>query len=323
MLLNLVYVAIGLAGLYFGGDWLVRGASRLAASLGISPLVIGLTVVSFGTSMPELLVCLSAALQGSSDIAIGNVLGSNIANIGLILGVGGLITLIPIQLNLIRREIPIMVGSLILMLILSLDEQIAALDAVVLVVGLAAFNILLIRASLREKLSPADVQELELAEHIDPPINRAREFGFIALGLVGLAAGAQFLVTGAVSIAREVGVSELVIGVTLVAVGTSLPELVTTVIAATRKEQDLLFGNIIGSNIFNVLGILGITALVKPISIDPALLRFDFPVMILFGLAVIPFTLRTRLRRLEAALLLVAYAGYIAYTVVNGGVSPS
>ncbi len=321
MLLDAVYIVLGLIGLFLGGNWLVQGASRLAASLGISPIVIGLTVVAFGTSMPELLVSLDAALRGSSDIAIGNVVGSNIANIGLILGMTGLILTIPIHIQLIKREIPIMIAISVLVYLLALDGAISRLDGLLLFAGIIIFTTVLIILSRRERLPPVEEHELEEEEHITGSINRLVEIGRFVVGLAVLLVGANLLVTGAVDIARMAGISEVVIGLTLVAFGTSLPELVTAIIAAVKRHDDILFGNVIGSNIFNLLGILGATALVRPVQVAPSLLRFDLLVMIGFAVVVLPFALNRLLHRWEAAVLLAGYGGFITLTVLltNGG----
>ncbi|MBL8160495.1 MAG: calcium/sodium antiporter [Anaerolineae bacterium] len=321
MLLNAVYVLVGLVGLFLGGNWLVKGASRLAASLGIPPLVIGLTVVSFGTSTPELLVSLSAALQGSSDIAFGNVVGSNIANIGLILAISGLILMIPIQIGLIRREIPLVILASVALLLLAVDGEISSLDGLLLVIGLVLFNILVVRSALRERLSQREERELQEEEAITGEIKRTHELGRIIIGLVALLIGANLLVDGAVAIARTMGVSELIIGVTLVAVGTSLPELVTSLAAALRRHEDILFGNVIGSNLFNILGILGITALIRPMSVPASTLRFELPVMIGFALALLLFVPRRKITRIESIFILAAYIIFVIVAVSGSNVA--
>jgi cation:H+ antiporter len=315
--MNLLYIVLGLLGLFFGGNWLVQGASRLAASLGVSALIIGVTIVAFGTSMPEMLVGITAAARGASDIAIGNVIGSNIANIGLILALAGLVLVIPIHIDLIKREIPVVIGGSVLVWLMALDGQISGPEGGLLVLGLILFNIVMIRAARRERLKPDEERELQEEEHITGPINRWLELGRIVVGLAVLLVGAELLVNGAVAVARALQVSELVIGVTLVAVGTSLPELVTSVIAAARRHEDILFGNVVGSNIFNLFGILGVTALVRPIPVADQLFAFDFPVMLGFALVLVVFGLRGRLPRWASALLLLAYIGFIVYSVVR------
>ncbi|NWG15401.1 MAG: calcium/sodium antiporter [Chloroflexi bacterium] len=316
MLLNVVYVLAGLGGLFLGGNWLLKGASRLAASLGLPPVIIGLTVVAFGTSMPELMVSLNAALSGSNGIVIGNVVGSNIANIGLILGVSGIIMTIPIHISLIKREIPVMIAASVVVYLLAMDGVIGSLEGLLLFAGLIVFITVLVVLSLRERLKPDELRELKEEEHILGVINRPFEIGRLLVGLLTLLVSADWLVQGAVSIAIALGVSEVVIGLTLVALGTSLPELVTAIIAATRRHDDILFGNVIGSNIFNLLGILGITALARPLPVEPHLLQFDMLVMLGFALLVLPMALNRMLRRREAVMLLAGYIGFLLLAVV-------
>jgi cation:H+ antiporter len=321
MELNILYIIIGLLGLFFGGNWLVQGASRLAASLGIPALVIGLTVVAFGTSTPELLVSLDAARKGVPEIAIGNVVGSNIANIGLILGLAGVIAALPIQLSLIRREIPITIAASVAVLVMALDGNISQLDGVLLFGGLIVFLVVVVRAALHERVSAREEAELEQVEGITGQIRRPVEIGRLVAGLVILLVGANLLVDGAVNIARALSVPEVVIGLTLVAVGTSLPELVTSIIAALNKERDILFGNVIGSNIFNLLAILAITAMVQPVPVPPGVIAVELPIMIVFAALLLPFALHQKiLFRWEAAIFLIGYAGFVIYTVTVNGV---
>ncbi len=318
MIPDLISVAVGLAGLFFGGEWLVKGASRLAASFGISALVIGLTVVSFGTSAPELFVSLQAALQGQSDIAVGNVVGSNIANIGLILGVCGVITALPVHISLIRREIPIMIGASLLLYLMARDSQIGTADGLLLFAGIIAFTAAMVIISHRQRISAQEEAQIEALEGVTGSINRLLEFGRLALGLAVLLVGSNLTVGGAVGIARALGISELVIGITLVAVGTSLPELATTIIAAIKREPDIAVGNIVGSNIFNILSILGLTALARPIPVAERVIQWDLLVMIAFALLLLPFALNRALGRREALLLLLIYTAFILFTFASG-----
>lgn len=313
-------IAAGLAGLFFGGEWLVKGSSRLARSFGISALIIGLTIVAIGTSMPELIVSTDAALRGSSDISVGNVIGSNIANIGLILGLAGLISPMVVKTSLVRREIPIMVGVTLLLLLLIGDGQISQVDGLLLLVGMVAFLSLLIyaeqRASQAEQVLEAGV-EAELEREIDGEITakqRPREALRVLLGIALLVVGARLTVDGAVALARGIGVSELVIGITLVAVGTSLPELATSVVAAIRGEADISIGNVVGSNIANILLILGLTSVISPVTVAPQIIRLDIWVALGFALVLFPFALNQKLTRWEAGVLLAVYVGYILVT---------
>lgn len=317
---NFLMIAAGLAGLFFGGEWLVKGSSRLARSFGISALIIGLTIVAIGTSTPELIVSVDAALRGSSDISVGNIIGSNIANIGLILGIAGLISPMVVKTSLVRREIPIMVGVTLLLLLLVGDGTISQGDGLLLLVGMVAFISLLIyaeqRASAAEQALEAGV-EAELEAEIDGNITakqRPREALRVVLGIALLVVGARLTVDGAVALARGIGVSELVIGITLVAVGTSLPELATSVVAAFRGEADISIGNVVGSNIANILLILGVTSVISPVSVAPQIIRLDIWVALGFALVLFPFALNQKLTRWEAGVLLAVYIGYILVT---------
>jgi cation:H+ antiporter len=313
-------VIIGLGGLFFGGNWLVKGAARLASSYGVSPIVIGLTVVAMGTSTPELLVSLNAALEGSSDIVIGNVLGSNIANIGLILGSTGLIAPIIVHWQLIRREIPLMIGFSAFTSVLALDKTVSRVDGLVLFGGFIIFTVLSYLLARRDRREVApEIEEFDDAEHLIDydPRHRRRELGLIAVGVGLLVIGARLTVEGATAIARDAGVNELVIGLTLVALGTSLPELATSVIAALRGESDIAVGNVVGSNIANLLLILGLTALARPVPIKAELLRLEFPVMLAFAALLLPFTFKQVLGRAAAAVLLTGYVGFSAVLFVH------
>lgn len=318
-ILNFVSIGLGLLGLFFGGEWLVKGAARLAQTLGIPSLIIGLTVVAVGTSVPELIVSISAALQGSSDIALGNVIGSNIANIGLILGITAVILPITIDWRLLRNEIPFAIGFSIFVLVFMLDGVLSGLEGGVLLAAFAVFTFLLYRAGQadRAEITP-ELDTYQVEEGLKEKSPVLRESLRVVFGLVLLMAGAQLLVGGATAVARALGISELIIGLSLVAVGTSLPELVTCLIAALRKENDIVMGNIIGSNIANLLVILGATALVRPISVDAGLLGFEYIVMMAFSVVLIPLALRRRIGRVTGILLIVAYGAFIAFAFMRG-----
>lgn len=305
-------VLIGLVGLYYGAEWLVQGAARLANSFGISPLVIGLTVVAFGTSAPELLVSVTAVFRESGDISIGNVVGSNVANIGLILGVTALLFPISVASRVIRREVPLMIGISVLTFLFVLDGTLGRVDGLILFAGLIAFNVL--SYSLTEEDDPlleAEFEEFEEYSHLTSQDHRVRELGRTFVGIIVLMLGARFMVDGATGMAQILGISEVVIGVTLVAFSTSLPELATSLVAALHRESDISVGNIIGSNIYNLLAVLGVTALVRPLSVRTSVLRFDFPVMLTFAIVLWPFILNNRLGRWKAGILLTGYLGYI------------
>ncbi|MDX2075224.1 MAG: calcium/sodium antiporter [bacterium] len=318
MLIDIGYIITGLIGLVWGGNWLVTGASRLAESLGIPRLIIGLTIVALGTSAPELFVNISSVLNGSTDIALGNVVGSNISNIAFILGFTGMITPIVVQSILVRREIPIMIVVALVAYGLSLDGQLNQLDGIILVIGFLAFNGLMIWITLKDKnvTTAPDVPEFNAQEIV--AINRLLEAGRFVMGLIILVIGANLTVTGAINIATAIGVSQLVIGVTLVAIGTSLPELTTSIIAAIRKESDLAIGNVVGSNIINILLILGLTAAIQPVNVPTNALQFDFLVMIVFSILLLPLAIRRgRLTRFESMLLLIGYICFVAMTILR------
>lgn len=313
MIQDIIFIILGLVTLYLGGDGLVTAASRLAASFGISPLIIGLTIVAFGTSTPELIVNLSAALQGSNDLALGNVVGSNIANIGLILGVAGMIAPIAVAAHLVRREIPMVMGISALLLVLALDEDISRVDGVILVVGLVLFNLVFLYLASREQDDQAlpDFQAKD-AEAIQTP----REVLRLLFGLGLLILGGQLMVEGATNIAKELGVSDLLIGLTLVAFGTSLPELSASIIAAMKNETDILVGNIIGSNIYNILAVLGITAVIEPIPVTEAALQQQFPVMLLYSFMLLPFALDRTFTRFESGIFLGGYVAFVVFSFI-------
>jgi len=293
-----------------GGEGLVRGASRLARVLGISPVVIGLTVVAFGTSAPEFVVGLIAALKGASDVVLGNIIGSNISNIGLILGIGAVISPLIIQIRIIKVEVPIMIALSLILYGLAWSLNLGLLQGIFLFGALIAFTIYSYFGSKKEpKLVEEEFEEFVGSGDSGDPV--WKQVVFIVLGLVALIIGARFVVDSAILIARIAGVSELVISITAVAIGTSLPELSTTIIAAVRKEHDIIVGNIIGSNIFNI-GILGLVSIIRPVTVDSTLLRFEFPVMLFFSILLLPLMITgKRVSRLEGLLLLVLYAVFI------------
>ncbi len=315
MVENLLLLLAGLAGLFYGGNWLVRGASNLALSYGVSILIIALTFVAIGTSMPELLVSAQAALAGKSDLAIGNVLGSNIANVGLILGATGLIATLSVKATLLRREIPIMIFFSLFAYILTLDGQIGRVDGLLLLLSFAGFNTMVYFLAKKEQ----DTREHLLADVEDGQSaserGRRKEFFFLMLGIAALVIGSRLMVEGAVNLARLVGVSELVIAITLVAFGTSLPELAASLSAAFHKQTDLALGNIVGSNIANLLLVLGVTALLRPIAVRRAEVQFEFLVMLAFAVLLIPFARHQQFGRRQSAIFLGAYIAFIIYSL--------
>jgi len=313
MLIPFLSMFAGLLLLTGGAEGLVRGAASLARRLGLSPLVIGLTVVAFGTSMPELVVSIGAALQGNAAVALGNVVGSNIANIGLILGASALIAVLRVQAQVIRFDMPILGAVSLLLVALLADGQLGRVDGILLTAGLFTYIVYSIRWA-RAEPEPA-VQE-EFGEALPSKHALGVDLVLLGVGLALLVGGARLLVDGAVALAMQLHVSEVVIGLTVVAVGTSLPELATSTVAAWRGEGDIAVGNAVGSCIFNVLGILGLTVLVHPLN-AAGLSVVDGAVMVGFTLFLLPL-MRSGfvLSRLEGGVLLAAYIGYVAYLVV-------
>lgn len=309
MLQNILFILLGLVGLYVGGTLFVSGSASLARRIGMSPLIVGLTVVAIGTSLPELIVSVGAALSGQSEIALGNVLGSNIANVGLILGVSGLILPLAVQASLLRREIPLMIAISVLTLLLALDGQIGGVDGGLLVAGMVGFLVWTVTAALRTPSGEAT----DADERANENTSLTRSALSLVAGLGLLLVAARLTVDGATGVARAFGVSELVIGMTLVAVGTSLPELVTSVTAALQKQSDIAVGNVVGSNIFNLLGILGGTALLSPVPVAPNVIRVDIPVVIGFSALLLSLLLDRKLSKWEAVLFLVLYIGYTSF----------
>ncbi len=312
MLLPILSMLAGLILLTGGAEGLVRGAASLAKRFGLSSLVIGLTVVALGTSMPELVVCVEAALRGDSELALGNVVGSNIANIGLILGGAALLSALHVQAQVIRFDMPILSVVSLGLVLLVVDGRLGRLDGTLLTLALVAYVVVSIRwARAEPETAVEDAFEAAL-----PALHRwGTDLLLLGLGLGGLIGGARFLVDGAVTLAQLLAVSNVIIGLTVVAVGTSLPELATSMVAAWRGEGDIAVGNAVGSCIFNLLGILGVTALVHPLSTG-GLSVIDGAVMLGLTLFLLPL-MRTgfTLSRLEGGLLLAAYVGYIGYLV--------
>lgn len=303
----ILYLIGGLVGLFLGGEGLIRGSSSLALKVGISPLVVGLTVVAFGTSSPELLVSLKAALMGSSSIALGNIIGSNIANIALILGLAAVIRPLQVHANVIKREIPIMIGVSLLLVFFLIDDTVGFIEGLIFVILLIAYTIVNIFLSLKENKEI----EKEFEEGLKSKLNIPTAVLFIIAGLALLFFGADLFLKGAVSLAKFFNVSDAIIGLTVVAVGTSLPELFTSIVATIKKESDIAVGNAVGSNIFNILSILGISAIIIPIKSDQ-ISYFDLGVMLAAAFILLPLSYSGfRISRLEGFLLLIGYFVYV------------
>ena len=292
--------------LTLGAESLVRGASAIALKLGIAPLVIGLTIVAFGTSAPELAVSVKSALAGNSGIALGNVIGSNIANIGLILAITALIRPIKVQSQMVKRDIPIMILASLVFWGLLLDGQLSRIDGFILVALLIGY------------LTYSYVQARKTKETIDFEAHEQKSSLSVIMIVVGIAmlvGGGILFVNGAIDLAKAFGVSEIIIGLTVVAIGTSMPELVTSIVAAMKGQSDIAIGNVVGSNLFNILAILGITSIIQPIS-AAGLQNTDFIVMLALSVIILPFAWTgLRIGRREASILLVTYLSYIGFLI--------
>ena len=317
-ILDIGWVVAGLVLLYFGAEWLVRGSSELAIRFGISPLVVGLTVVAFGTSAPELVVSVKANLDGSGGMAIGNVVGSNICNIALVLGVGAVIFPLGIQRQVVRREMPVLLGSTLVFLLMIKDGVIGRLEGGALFVGVLIYVI----ASLVQ----ARKEDPNVSEDLDPELIKAAKAGglgrvslnifLIVIGALLLVLGADRMVVGGESIARFYGVPEAIIGLTLFAFGTSLPELATSVVGAMKKEGDIIVGNAVGSCIFNLLAVVGLAGVVSPLK-GEGVTVIHLAVMLALTVILIPMMLhRMKLDRWEGALLVTGYLGFTAWLIV-------
>lgn len=316
-MIPVLLIIAGLTALIAGGELLVRSASNVAASLKVTPLVIGLTVVAFGTSAPELAVSVGASLNGQPDISLGNVVGSNIFNVLFILGISALIVPLVVSIQLIRFDVPIMIGASIALWLMCFDGNIGRINGLILTVCIVIYTLWLVRQSRLDQSAQKELQ-----------IGNQRTFRKKQLLLAGLAAivalfllafGASWLVDGSTTIARGMGISELVIGLTIVAAGTSLPEVATSVMASIRGERDLAVGNIVGSNIFNIFCVVGISAMISPSGIQaaPTAIQFDIPVMIAVAIVCLPiFFTGNRIARLEGIAFLFYYCAYVTFLVM-------
>ncbi|MFH5885601.1 calcium/sodium antiporter [Halalkalibaculum sp. DA3122] len=308
----------GLAFLIIGAEMLVRGASRMAAVVGISPLIIGLTVVAFGTSSPELAVSIKSALSGQGDIALGNVVGSNIFNVLFILGLSAMIVPLRVSQQLIRLDVPLMIALSVVILLAALDRNIGQVDGGLLLAGLCLYIAFLIYQG-RKAYKTNLATDKRSTDGDNANVNWVRDVFYVGGGLILLVIGSRWLVNGAISFAQYLGVSEVVIGLTIVAAGTSLPEVVTSLIAAVRGERDIAVGNVVGSNIFNIVGVLGLAGIFAPagIEVSEGIFRFDIPVMIAVAFACLPvFFTGGVINRWEGALLAGYYVAYTLYLVL-------
>lgn len=327
MVLYLVLCLVGFALLYFGAEWLVKGSSSLARGLGVSPIVIGLTVVAFGTSAPELVVSLISSIAGKSMIAVGNVVGSNICNIALILGLSAAFQPITSDPSVRRRDIPIMLAISLYLVVLSLDDKLGRIEGATLVAGIIAYTLLCYYFATKEVKKGVDTEAVmsdlgvETVEYVE---SRKKQIVLIVVGIFGVVVGAQLVVANAVEIMRLLGVSEKFIGLTIVAFGTSLPELATSVVAALRKEMDISIGNLVGSNVFNIMSVLGVASLVRPIPIPGGFVHsglvIDYAVMLFTSF--LPWVMLRKnntISRFDGSILLACYVGYLAYLISKAG----
>ncbi len=312
MWIQVITVIAGFALLVWGADRFVMGAAGTARNLGVSPLIIGLTIVGFGTSAPEILVSVMAALQGNPGLAVGNAIGSNITNIALILGTTALVAPLAIHSGVVKRELPILIGTTLVAYVLLSDGTLGRLDGLLLLLGLMVMLVAVVYIGISSRGKDPVVAEYEAEIPMD--LSLGQSLTWLIIGLVVLVGSSRMLVWGAVGVAEHFGISDLIIGLTIVALGTSLPELAASIASVLKNEHDIAIGNVIGSNMFNILAVLGLPGIISPGPVDPAVVSRDMPVMI--GLTVALFLMAYgfrglgRINRGEALLLLAAYAGY-------------
>jgi cation:H+ antiporter len=320
MLTHVLFFLLGLGALVAGAEALVRGASKIAMSLGISPLVVGLTIVAMGTSSPEIAVSVGAVLNGTTDIAVGNVVGSNVFNVLFILGVSALITPLVVHSQIIRQEVPIMIGASVVLAVMVIDGSLSRMEAVMLLVLLVGYMVFLVRQSRAETAEIRDEYAGAVQRNGAWDSHWAAQALLIAAGLGLLVLGSEWLVNAAVAFARALGVSDLIIGLTIIAAGTSMPEVATSIMAAVRGERDIAVGNVIGSNTFNILGCLGLSGVVSAngLGMSSAVLNFDLWVMLAVAFACLPaFMLRNEIGRRRGLMFLAFYVAYVAYLILG------
>lgn len=312
-------IIAGLVLLVWGADRFVHGAAASARNLGVAPLLIGLTIVAFATSAPEILVSVVAALRGEPTLAFGNAIGSNIVNIGLVLGITAMVRPIPLESATLRREMPALLAVTLLTVSLFLDSFLSRIDGIVMLTGLVIVMIWLARLGVRS--APDDPIKMDYEAEIPDNVSMKSAVIWLVIGLGVLLIGAQWLVTGSIGIAKELGVSEIVIGITIVALGTSLPELAVSLVSALKGEYGLAIGNIVGSNIFNLLAVIGIAATIQPATLAPSVLELHIFVMVAFTLVLFAMTYdydgKARLSRIEGIALLIAYISYETYVIAQ------
>lgn len=319
MLGNTLEIVAGLILLIWGADRFVHGAAAIARNLGVAPLLIGLTIVAFATSAPEIIVSVIAAARGEADLAIGNAIGSNTANIGLVLGATALFRPIELTSATLRREMPALLAVTLLTVTLFLDSHLSRVDGAVLLIGLVIVMIWLTRLSLQS--ADSDPMLADYDAEIPKDVKMRMAVLWLAIGLVMLLIGAEFVVDAAIEIARELGVTEIVIGVTLVALGTSVPELAVSLVSAVKGEHGLAIGNVVGSNIFNLLAVIGVASTIQPSPLAPSVLSLHIFVMAAFTLVLFAMTYeydgKGRINRAEGGALTIAFMGYVGYVIVQ------
>lgn len=323
--LTLVWLIVGVILLVFGAEWLVKGASSIATKLGVAPIVVGLTVVAFGTSAPELAVSVSGAISGNADVALGNVVGSNTFNILMILGLSAAVSGLSINQRLLRFDIPVLVLITVVVYLLALNGSVGRLEGVVLFVGVIVYIGWLLRGATKTESSEVQTEYQSAVDEVEGrtfSMSLTFQIGLVVVGLSLLVVGSQLLVNSATEIASALGVSDLVIGLTVVAAGTSLPELATSVMAAIRGQRDIAVGNAVGSNIFNLLSVLGASAAISSngISVNDEVIRLDYPVMLAATVLLLPICWNGfMVKRWEGAVLVAFYVAYVAYLVMEAG----
>ena len=319
MILSIVAVAGGFAVLVWSADRFVVGAAAIARNYGVSPLIIGLTIVGFGTSAPEILVSAIAAWGGNPGVGIGNAIGSNIANVGLVLGVTALVTPLAVRSETLKREFPILFAIMLLVLVLMLDQELSRIDGIILLCGLTVMLYWLVSIGLRSR--GRDPMISEYAEVLPEDVSSGMAIIWLLVGLSFMLFSSRAVVWGATAIAKDFGISDLVIGLTIVALGTSLPELAASVTSAIKKEHDIAIGNVLGSNMFNLLAVLGLPGLINPTRLDTDMLSRDLPVMIGITIALFAmsfgFGRQGRISRLEGGILLGVYVFYMGWLYVG------
>ena len=301
---HIILLIIGISILYFGGELFIRGSSRAAKLFGIRPLIVGVVIVAFATSAPEFFVSVFAVINKSRNLAVGNIIGSCICNIGMALGIAALIRPIKVDASILKRELPILLTATLALFVICLDFKITRVEAVLLILAFFIFIFYCIRSAKTDDGSYLDTSTSS--------ISKLRSFIYLGLGLLGLVVGARFMVQSSISIAKIIGISELVIGLSVVAIGTSLPELAASAIASSKNQGDISIGNVIGSNLFNMLAIIGVVALIRPVIIDPKILMLSLPVLLIYTFVLLPIIKKGfKINRITGAFFVLSYFIYL------------